>query len=312
MKRSAVLLAVAGLLGAVATPGAWGARSPSPALSVLPGLASGHSGDVALDVSSSGVVVGAVETEPPTCCSGPRHAVRWLRGEPHDLGTLGGAESEARAVNARGEIVGWSDTTDLDAAFLWRRGVMRALWTGAANDLNDHGEVVGQVTTLAGPLAVRWRDGTLVELPTLGGSTSEALAVNANGVAVGWATDAAGDTWAVRWVDGRAEALWRGIATDVSDEGTIVGALACGVGVAVCGAVVQRLGRTEVIGGPDTVAHAVNAGGLVVGEPAFVWSPGGALVALPVTPPQGAAYGINDGGLVVGTVGFAGDAALWR
>jgi probable HAF family extracellular repeat protein len=289
------------------------ARWETPALTVLPGLASGHSGDVASDVNAAGVVVGAVETEPPTCCSGPRHAARWVGGAPADLGTLGGAESEARAVNARGEIVGWSDTTGLDAAFLWRRGVMRALWPGAANDVNDRGDVVGWHTTLAGPLGVRWRDGALVELPTLGGGTSEARAVNGNGVVVGWATDPTGVVWAVRWVDGGVEILWRGIATDVNDEGVVVGALECTGDGAPCGAAVHRRGATEVIGGPDTVAHAVNRGGVVVGEPAFVWSPqGGSLVALPVTPPQGAAYGISDRGLVVGAVGFAGDAALWR
>ena len=49
------------------------------------------------------------------------HAFIWENGKLTDLGTLGGAESDAVAVNARNQIVGVSNT---------RRGARHAvLWT---------------------------------------------------------------------------------------------------------------------------------------------------------------------------------------
>jgi probable HAF family extracellular repeat protein len=50
------------------------------------------------------------------------HALLWEGGTGWDLGTLGGANSEARAINARGDIGGQAETTSGEAhAVLWRR-----------------------------------------------------------------------------------------------------------------------------------------------------------------------------------------------
>ncbi len=39
-----------------------------------------------------------------------------------DLGTLGGTQSVARAVNEKGQVVGWADTMGLEQhAVLWER-----------------------------------------------------------------------------------------------------------------------------------------------------------------------------------------------
>ena len=65
------------------------------------------------------------------------------------LGTLGGAESRAEAINIHGDIVGFSQTADGSThAFLWFNGqlvdVHPADWNYShATDINDHGQIVG-------------------------------------------------------------------------------------------------------------------------------------------------------------------------
>jgi probable HAF family extracellular repeat protein len=73
-----------------------------------------------------------------------------------DLGTLApGQDSEALAVNSRGQIVGWSGFPDaLPRAFLWQEGVMLDLnglipansgWLlMRATGINDEGQIVGE------------------------------------------------------------------------------------------------------------------------------------------------------------------------
>jgi len=84
------------------------------------------------------------------------------------LGTLGGNESEARAVSANGSVV-----------------------VGVANDSNGN------------PRAFRWTAATgIQDLGTLGGDRSEATDVSANGsVIVGWSSDANGIDRAFKWTD---------------------------------------------------------------------------------------------------------------
>ena len=59
----------------------------------------------------------------------PRRAVLWERGRPIDLGTLpGDLQSEAAAINYRGQIVGSSsDQNGNSRPFLWKDGVMTEL-----------------------------------------------------------------------------------------------------------------------------------------------------------------------------------------
>ena len=167
------------------------------------------------------------------------HAVLWQNGGITDLGTLpsGGYESEANAVNSRGQVVGAALNAVIDAnsmasgtywfgipysyqtrAFLWEKGVMRDLGTlGTGTDaqailINEAGQVVGwsYVSSNPSPFCVAgflttdsfiWdrRDG-MKDLGSLGGTCTLATDLNNHGQVVG-ASNLAGDEkqHAFRW-----------------------------------------------------------------------------------------------------------------
>ncbi len=110
------------------------------------------------------------------------------------LGTLpGGNWSQARAINNKGEIVGfWGDVVKGPAplAFLWRDGEMIDIHPdfGAprtdANDINNEGLVTGWMGTSPGidARAFIWDDGKVTELPQIpGGFTSLGTVINNRG-----------------------------------------------------------------------------------------------------------------------------------
>jgi probable HAF family extracellular repeat protein len=131
-----------------------------------------------------------------------------------DLGTLGGAVSGAAAINARGQVVGYSSllTDSLGHAFLWDSiNGMHDLRTlggdgSSASSINVAGQVVGSSEFIPGDNdrshAFLWdrRDG-LQDLGTLPGDTlSAAYAINATGQVVGISATTPGDTpRAVLW-----------------------------------------------------------------------------------------------------------------
>ena len=125
----------------------------------------------------------------------------------HDLGTLGGASSEAAGINSRGDIVGNSVTESSHShAFLWQHGKMRDLGTlggpssqagGDADTgghaINDRGEIVGS-SLLANrnkqgdytsEHAFLWKNDRLRDIGTLGGLNSRSVAINSQGLVIG-------------------------------------------------------------------------------------------------------------------------------
>lgn len=136
-------------------------------------------------------------------------------GTPRDLGTLGGAQSAALAINNRGEAVGHSEIVPGDYAthaFLWRDDVMTDLGVlsegryregSFATAINDQGRVVGQSTfddstwqfvPGVGSHAFLYSDGTMYDLNELVDRNSpwvitEALGINNLGQIIAWATD---------------------------------------------------------------------------------------------------------------------------
>jgi probable HAF family extracellular repeat protein len=117
---------------------------------------------------------------------------------PVDLGTLGGGASQATAVNARGQVVGYSYLVgNLSAhAFSWTAmdgmvdlGTLGGTFVTIATAVNDPGQVVGFSFTAGDvfPHAFSWTaTGGIVDLGTLGGSYSIAVAVNDRGQVVGF------------------------------------------------------------------------------------------------------------------------------
>lgn len=145
------------------------------------------------------------------------HAALWKNGTVTDLGTLRGA-STATSINARGQIVGFSDLYTGEGgrphAVLWDAGHITDLGTLGGDEsyawrINDAGQIVGAASTVPGNFqtqhAFLWRNGALTDLGTLPGyAESAARDVNAAGQAVGSAFTAdTGDSTAVLWQAGR-------------------------------------------------------------------------------------------------------------
>lgn len=139
-----------------------------------------------------------------------------------DLGTLGGNDAWAWAINERGQILGWSYTNStpnmgsgfptLDP-FFYDKGQMQDVGTlggvvGFPIAINNHGQVIGGSSTAASPTACwvpmhqsveffnpgcdpfLWQSGKLIDLSsnTLDGSPQTADAISDSGEIVGAAT----------------------------------------------------------------------------------------------------------------------------
>ncbi len=136
-----------------------------------------------------------------------------------DVGTLGGPNSSFQAgapvVNDKGTATGWADTPEFDPdlgipvfhAFKWKKGVLTDLGAlpggsiSGSQAINSRGVISGFSTTgIVDPVfgsefvATLWRaNGQIVDLGTLGGARSIAVAMNDRGQVVGAATNAIPD-----------------------------------------------------------------------------------------------------------------------
>ena len=267
----------------------------------------------AFGVNDAGVVVG-YSTAPNASTSGfAERPFRWTSGGGMaELGTLsaevGWDWGRAQAINAGGQIAGWSyATTRAQRATLWTAaggpydlGSLAPGQNSLAMAINDAGQVAGfSIATAGGLHAFLWTPavpngttGSMLDLGTLGGANSWARGVNDAGVVVGNSVTSSGTNHAFIWT----------AASGMVDLGTL--------------------------GGTESVATGINAQGQVVGHAttaagpthAFLWTPSapgattgtmidlGVLVGWPLGDSR--AYGINDQTEVVG--GDGGSTAAWR
>jgi probable HAF family extracellular repeat protein len=176
-----------------------------------------------------------------------RTAAVWTAGTGwQPLGTLGGPDSAAHAINDLTQVVGWAARADgTDDAFLWHSGAMQALPDlggsfAEARWANNFGLIAGTSSRpdTSQPFGVYWVDGKLLELPPLNGMSHLPYFVHDDGTIVGLArfADVGGRGRATVWredrvdqrlgtlADGTAfEDLSLSVAYGVNASGVIVG-----------------------------------------------------------------------------------------
>jgi probable HAF family extracellular repeat protein len=172
-------------------------------------------------------------------------AYLWQNGVMTNLGTLGGINSYANGINARGQVVGQAQNAALDAtcaslgykiqqvrSALWESGEIQELLplsgdaSAFALSINDNGQAVGfsspgfcsPVTRVA-----LWENGTVTELRSLGGATNNwATNISNLGQVVGF-SDLPGDI-------SQHAFLWQnGVTTDLGTLPGDTGSFAAGI-----------------------------------------------------------------------------------
>lgn len=170
---------------------------PATGMGNLPGLVAGG-WSYAYAINDAGQITGEAM---PSDITSRGHAVLWDPATGlRDLGTLGGYESQARAINNRGQVVGLTGTASGGThAFLWDSatgmrdlGTLDARNTSVAVAVNDLGQVVGYSD--AGDYsqhAFVWDSVTgMKDLGAFGLYYSHAYGINDAGQIIGWAGNA--------------------------------------------------------------------------------------------------------------------------
>lgn len=214
------------------------------------------------------------------------HAVVFDGSTATDLGTGPGFDSDARAMNSSGTIVGnvTLPSPGTARAALYSNGAW-SLLSLSGNDggssglgINDSGLVIGSHNSGGVSKAVKWASGAMSFLTSPAGTTwSQARALNNAGLIVGqFRANAAAELTPITWSGSTSQALGllpgltRGVALGVNDTGTVVGSLSGSTDTAVAWNGSQAVDlNTRVVdlqGMHLNLAWAINPNGVIVGE----------------------------------------------
>jgi probable HAF family extracellular repeat protein len=294
-------------------------------------------------LNNQGTVVGNSETtipQPPTtngfpCPPGQVYkAFVWRDGVVHDLGALpGGNCSDTTAINALGQIVGTSETDEVDPltgvneirAVIWKNGQIQDLGTFGGNQssgwtINNHGQVAGfalndtpdpysmfDLPILGSSVGTQtrafiWQNGKMEDLGTLGGPDALGFYINEMGQVAGVSYTNANPE-SLTGVPEVHPFLWH--SGEMKDLGSFGGA-----GIPFLTTSINGMNnRGQVIG-------ALPLPGDQILDP-FVWD-GTKLIDMATQGTGGSFFDanvINDAGMVAGGAAFPNrpnDAALWK
>lgn len=247
------------------------------------GALPGASNSAAYGINDKGLVAGLSETGSTDPATGypEYHAVVWRDRAIRDLGTLGGAVSQAFALNDCGQVVGVAENDEPD----------------------QYAAGLGPATTWNWPVtnqlrAFLWEGGALEELGTLGGDDAAAYFINRAGQVAGisYTNTTANATTGLPTQD---PFLWDPISHKMTDLGTLGG---------THGVVYGLNNRGQIVGNSNLAGDQTFHG--------FFWDRGVMRDVGTLGGDISGALWLNDAGDVVGTSYLTGNqnvrAYLWR
>lgn len=195
-------------------------------------------GSNAAGINAHGHVTGGSRLITGSPLKNVEHAFIFDGAVMHDIGTLGGDNSNGAAINDDGQIVGSSElSSGANHAFFYDQGVMTDLGTlggtnSWGNDVNSHGVVVGSSQrsgdTVSRAFIYESVFGAMHDIGTLGGLNSIAYGINDSEQITGLSNTSLGETHAFIYHHGNMMDLGTlggsfSSGEDINNNGFVVG-----------------------------------------------------------------------------------------